>query len=650
VVIASVIVLAGSCGTASDPAASTEAEVAIASTPVPTTSDDPSASSDAAPSSNTASASEVTVTDMSGELTVPVTTEGIYALDEYVAIALLTLGITPANVNDFFNDQAALGILSSLAIEASPGDVSDEAMLATNPAMFVGIGHPAQDERRAVLAARAPVVLPDFTAPWEDQLRVFAAITGTEAKAEQLIADVAGRTDALRTGLDAAGMSGALVSMLYAFPDGTFFALGNTALGGRIVAELGFTRPPIQDAEGDFGFIPISAEILGNQTGDVIIALGGANTGNQTVFDSDLFDPGSATTATVDGGPWSQNTVLSALWILHDLEAILLGDGDVLTAEDSTPLWAGLMGNSSAEPGSDAADDATPLDEVGALQAAADETLVALDENAALNLLSLGIEPDLVLTSLESATFAVLADELGLETAEFVVAEPSFEYLATLEADRFVALANPFIVERAAEYEAIAPLVTAPLVATWQDQVGSFADAFALPETGASLIASVEGDIAATATEIAAADGGGQTVSLLSARVGTILAAAPESPSASVLAAVGLAQPAAQGGADSGGLPFIPLSGEQLADHDADHLLLGAGEVFDLTPLTSSPLYAALDAVGRGDVDEVVGEIWLVGGSAFAAWWMAEDLRSIVAGEPAGTATDVVARWSSFGS
>jgi len=90
---------------------------------------------------------------------------------------------------------------------------------------------------------------------------------------------------------------------------------------------------------------------------------------------------------------------------------------------------------------------------------------------------------------------------------------------------------------------------------------------------------------------------------------------------------------------------IVAFSLERLTDHDADTLITVTGAVYDTEAvITTSPLYAALGAVGRGRAFQVSGDMWL-GAFPFAAAWMLGDLEDILLDDrPAGgTALE---RWS----
>lgn len=276
-----------------------------------------------------------------------------------------------------------------------------------------------------------------------------------------------------------------------------------------------------------------------------------------------------------------------------------------------------------------------------------DRRVVALDELTALSLVSIGVTPDVVLTTLDSEAFTAVSDTIDTEVVDFDVAEPSIEQLASFEADLLIGLANPNISNRVADYVAVAPTVLAPLEATWQEQLQVLAAEFDAADRADAVIAAVAGrttDVAA----LVAADAPGLSVSVMTGRVGAVLAVNASGAVGTLLGEVGVIRPEPQMAPGAPGIPFVPVAAEQLTGHDADVLLLAVGEVFDVSPITGSPLYPGLGAVTAGAVHEVVGDHWVLGGSGFASWWMLADLEALLAGDEPATIDDTRAQWTEF--
>lgn len=310
------------------------------------------------------------------------------------------------------------------------------------------------------------------------------------------------------------------------------------------------------------------------------------------------------------------------------------------TGQPAPGATASTVGTSAATTAADAAT-------TDASGTADDRIVVALDELTALSMSALGVAPDVVLTTLGSESFGVLAEEIGADVEAFDIAEPSLEQLATFDADLFIGVANPNITDRVGDYEAIAPTVLAPLEGTWQEQLMVIAEEFDVVDRADAVVAAVAERSSEVAAELAA-NRPGLAVSILTGRVGTVIAVNSSGAVGTLLTDVGIGRPEPQQQPGAPGIPFVPVAGEQLTAHDADILLLAAGPVFDLSPITESPLYPTLSAVADGSVHEVVGDHWVLGGSSFASWWILEDLSSLARGSTPATIGQTIQRWNDF--
>ncbi|MEM9515366.1 MAG: ABC transporter substrate-binding protein, partial [Actinomycetota bacterium] len=287
----------------------------------------------------------VTVEAANGEITVPITTSGIVALDEWAAQMLLALGVVPDSTANYFFDAASLAVAEDAGVGViESGNI--EVLAAETPTMIIGTGQPAHLEVAGVMQEIAPVVLPDLEeASWEEQLRVLAAVTGTDERAEQIIGRVAERSEALATQVRDSDLAGSSLSIVVDFgPDGGgFFALEPPVLAAALAEDFGLLRPPDQtnDDPSDFGYIEIADELVPSQGADIIISLVGDFTAGLSALDNELL-PDAQIEADVDSTTWAVSTPLSAWWILDDYESILFGDRTTHTVDDALAVWAGL--------------------------------------------------------------------------------------------------------------------------------------------------------------------------------------------------------------------------------------------------------------------------------------------------------------------
>ncbi|MEM9204229.1 MAG: ABC transporter substrate-binding protein [Actinomycetota bacterium] len=296
--------------------------------------------------SDSASASEmaetVVVADVLGDVEVPVTSEGVYALDEFSGVALLTLGVSPVQVDAFFQDPLLGTVIESEGVTLE-GAGSIESIAAAQPQLIVGVGHPVHLESREQQLGIAPVATPDFTVSWAEQTAVFGAATGTSDRADALVAVVEGRIADLAARIEAEGLAGSRISIIQPFGP-AFYAYGPTTLVGDISAQLGFTRSEIQSGAGDFGFIEVSEELLGSETdAAVVVDIDSGEQDGSSIFDSPVVDTTNATATGEASYAWSGNHALAAWVILDDMESIIFGDGSTTQVDDILAAWQALL-------------------------------------------------------------------------------------------------------------------------------------------------------------------------------------------------------------------------------------------------------------------------------------------------------------------
>ncbi|MEM1332453.1 MAG: hypothetical protein AAGG08_03250, partial [Actinomycetota bacterium] len=155
---------------------------------------------------------EFTFAGATGDVTVPVTSENVVALDENSTLALLTLGVTPTAVS-LFQDGTMAQIIES---EGIPTEVAGslEWLAQQDPALMLGLGHPnnigLQDEHLGI----APTGYTNFTSPWIEQQAALAGATGRSDEADRVAAWITAETESLRARLDEAGFAEATISII----------------------------------------------------------------------------------------------------------------------------------------------------------------------------------------------------------------------------------------------------------------------------------------------------------------------------------------------------------------------------------------------------------------------------------------------------
>ncbi|WP_156934692.1 ABC transporter substrate-binding protein [Pseudonocardia spinosispora] len=285
----------------------------------------------------------VTVQAGNGRVTVPATSTGVLAMDESTGLQLLAMGVVPRAVVAR-EDVPATELLREEGVPLIARGRTEQ-VAAAKPSLIVGMMTPRNDELVARLSRIAPVVFTHFTDPWPEQLRVNAAVTGRPERAERLIGRIDDAISRLAVQVGTR-LRGRTVSVLSLCGGGnTLCIYDDRTVLGDVLTRLGLRRPSAQiranssdDRTAWAGFDTISAELLGAHGGDIVVALDGGE--GPTVLDHPLLHTEHAITARVEFDGWFYNTPLTVAWVLHDLRAVLFGEGRVAARGDARALWA----------------------------------------------------------------------------------------------------------------------------------------------------------------------------------------------------------------------------------------------------------------------------------------------------------------------
>lgn len=268
------------------------------------------------------------------------------------------------------------------------------------------------------------------------------------------------------------------------------------------------------------------------------------------------------------------------------------------------------------------------------------ERVVAVDEYAGLDLLSIGIVPTTVFTSFGSEIGQDLLAAAGSEIIE--VAPTGFvadEVLLAEDPDLVVftsfGMSNTF--DTLSPRVPVLPFPEVP----WRDKLAFIGEAFDRSADTDAITAALEGE----AAELKAAVGDASpSVSVLIFNSGLLATASGASPSTPLLLETGFEVPESQR-AGEGGQLFTPLSEELLLAEDADIIVVFSESVYEADKVTAVP---GFDDLG-GEVRLVNGEMWF-GTFPLGVYWMLQDLQAIVAGDADAIAlrADAASRLSDF--
>lgn len=275
----------------------------------------------------------------------------VVALDEFMGLAVLTLGIKPARVFLTFDYGTAKSIFDAAGVPTAPafgGSANLEAVAALKPANIIGISIPTTVEVKDKLDALAKTTVVEYTAPWRDQLKAVGDALSRADKADE----VAGRIDkalaSLKSEIAAADKAGSSVSVIGTL-DSQFFALARSGLVGSILEQIGLKRPALQDVTTDptNPFVPISAEKLTEHDAEFVMLFGGGAYDPKPLTSLALWPKLTAVrdkkVYEVLAEVWFMPNSFGADWIIRDLRAALLGVGTVAKAGDVLGRWDAHM-------------------------------------------------------------------------------------------------------------------------------------------------------------------------------------------------------------------------------------------------------------------------------------------------------------------
>lgn len=288
---------------------------------------------------------------------------------------------------------------------------------------------------------------------------------------------------------------------------------------------------------------------------------------------------------------------------------------------------------------------------------AAPQRIVALDEYSALGLLAVGGRPAHVIGSYQSVIGRRVLEEAGIDVVDGAPdLSINFELVSSWEPDLIVLTQDVMTDDLFSTLSDIAPTVMLPYVVPWREAIANYGTLLDEPARAGALIAALEQRIDEVAELTpppldAAADA--PTLSVMANTMGMLFVLTPEAPISTVLAELGWTQPRAQldGEPDPMFVMAMLLSPEQLADHDADVVVvLGGSTYYDAAAVTVLPTFQTLPAVQDGRFYEADGDMWF-GTYPFAIYWAIEDVALIAEGadqDEIGTLDDTTARWEAF--
>ena len=252
--------------------------------------------------------------------------------------------------------------------------------------------------------------------------------------------------------------------------------------------------------------------------------------------------------------------------------------------------------------------------------------VIALDDFAALNLLSLGITADVAYDAFGYATTAALYAEFGVKPKPYGAAL-DLEEIAAAKPDVIVGVSLPTTVQQQAGLERLATTAILDYSADWRTALDETAKAVGREERAERIEALIDENSDTLAKDLETAGEAGKPISVIAGSTETFFSPPVGTNLGSLLAGVGLDRPAPQRAEVSATAPFVNISAENLTANDGSALYLMKGRSYPIDKIITSPLYPKLRAVQAKRAFEVSGEMWF-GSSPLSVLWVLDDLRA----------------------
>ena len=322
---------------------------------------------------------------------------------------------------------------------------------------------------------------------------------------------------------------------------------------------------------------------------------------------------------------------------------------------DATVDEAGEEPTDEAEVPSDAPDDELRVVQTsfGEVEVPANpERIVALDAVAAMNLISVGVEPTTVFDINGAEAVRNVLTERGIALRSDLgdgFSELNYEAVAVEDPDLIIIVAVDGFENLTGPLAEIAPTIVMPFFGTWAEAMRDTGAIFGRDAEAEAVIAGLEQRFAEVGETVAADP---YSLSILGSGLGFLLAMSPDAAISMTAEDVGVTRPDAQVGDIEPfmGQPAFQVSEELITDHDADVVAVLDGQFYDSAAVRSIPTFDNLGAAQAGNVFDVDGDMWFTG-HPFAVFWQLADLESLALGggaEGIGTVDDSLDRWGDY--
>lgn len=215
----------------------------------------------------------VTVAHERGEAVIPARPERVVSVGVHEQDFLYALGVAPVGVHNWWGDypyatwpwaEAARAAVGAEPEVLGAWEINVEWVASLQPDLIVASYFSDLDDATYELLTQiAPVVMappgyPAWGAPWQEEMRLLGKATGTEAKAEEIIADLEQQFADVRAAYPQ--FEGRTAATGY-FSEGVVRTYNSADTAHRFLQALGLVIPEVYDTEAvERGHIDISAE------------------------------------------------------------------------------------------------------------------------------------------------------------------------------------------------------------------------------------------------------------------------------------------------------------------------------------------------------------------------------------------------------
>lgn len=290
---------------------------------------------------------------MLGDVEIPIDPEVVVVLDEYAALNLLAVGLTPTVVFEVYQSEVANIILSDLGVEllpASLGVYNYEEIAAFEPDLIVYTATSEVEGTAEPLDAIAPSVVIPYNATWQE---ILAFVGDLADSTEKAVAISDSLSDSISGFKASWGDETPSLGLLGNTPGFGVFSISEDAPLSVLLSDLGYSRPDAELGPADYNIAVMSSEeLLHEHDADLLVVLSGAYYDAESLTSLELFQAVPAVTdgrsVVVDGDIWLGAFPFAVYWALQDLQAVQSGEGQagVGTVVDTAERWNDFLSTS----------------------------------------------------------------------------------------------------------------------------------------------------------------------------------------------------------------------------------------------------------------------------------------------------------------